>query len=216
MRMTQTDTVQRIMDTAERLFAQEGYSQTSLRTITRLAEVNLAAVNYHFGSKDTLLQAVCSRFLTPLLARLEQTLAPIESGVEEADVRQLISVLLSGLVAGRAPGDLGRDSFIRLLAWAFTQKEDHLIPYLYEVCGDILPRYLQAVSSAVPDLPLSELRWRLHFLMGAIFFTVSHFDRVRTFFEREARQETVTLDGVLEELVPGLAADLLLSPSRCG
>ena len=52
------DTATRILDAAERLFVEHGFEATSLRTITQQAEVNLAAVNYHFGSKDALFQAV--------------------------------------------------------------------------------------------------------------------------------------------------------------
>jgi len=60
--MAQSDTVTRILDAAEELFAEKGFSETSLRTITAKADVNLAAVNYHFGSKKALIQAVFARF----------------------------------------------------------------------------------------------------------------------------------------------------------
>ena len=56
--MAQSDTVERILDAAEILFAEKGFSETSLRLITSKAQVNLAAVNYHFGSKKSLIQAV--------------------------------------------------------------------------------------------------------------------------------------------------------------
>ena len=64
--MSQSDTVQRILDAAEVLFAQKGFAETSLRAITSRAGVNLAAVNYHFGSKEALVQAVFERYLTQL------------------------------------------------------------------------------------------------------------------------------------------------------
>ncbi|TVP55269.1 MAG: TetR/AcrR family transcriptional regulator, partial [Halomonadaceae bacterium] len=63
--MAQSETVDRILDAAEELFAERGFSETSLRMITSHARVNLAAVNYHFGSKKALIQAVFARFLTP-------------------------------------------------------------------------------------------------------------------------------------------------------
>jgi len=69
--MVQTDTVDRILDAAEELFAERGFSETSLRMITSKAKVNLAAVNYHFGSKNALIHAVFARFLTPFSATLE-------------------------------------------------------------------------------------------------------------------------------------------------
>ncbi len=71
--MSQTDTKTRIMDAAEQLFARDGFHSTSLRGLTELANVNLAAVNYHFGSKEGLLQAVFARRLLPLNKLRQQT-----------------------------------------------------------------------------------------------------------------------------------------------
>ena len=64
--MAQEDTKSRILDTAEMLFARNGYHLTSLRSLTSQARVNLAAVNYHFGSKEALLRAIIERRLLPL------------------------------------------------------------------------------------------------------------------------------------------------------
>src|SRR3954467_8212959 len=73
----------RILDAAEALFMEQGFEATSLRAITAAADVNLAAVNYHFGSKEELFQAVLTRRLDPmnqervnLLAALEEASAP--------------------------------------------------------------------------------------------------------------------------------------------
>ena len=72
--MAQSETVERILDAAEQLFAEKGFAETSLRLITSKAGVNLAAVNYHFGSKKALIQAVFSRFLGPFCVSLEREL----------------------------------------------------------------------------------------------------------------------------------------------
>ena len=76
--MSQSDTVQRILDAAEVLFAQKGFAETSLRAITSRAGVNLAAVNYHFGSKEALIQAVFERYLTPFCQALDAKLEELE------------------------------------------------------------------------------------------------------------------------------------------
>ena len=68
--MAQSDTVKRILDAAEQLFAEKGFAETSLRLITSKAGVNLAAVNYHFGSKKSLIQAVFVRFLDHVVSSL--------------------------------------------------------------------------------------------------------------------------------------------------
>src|SRR5947208_16884641 len=59
-------TKERILDSAESLFMEHGFEATSLRSITAAAAVNLAAVNYHFGSKEELFQAVLTRRLDPM------------------------------------------------------------------------------------------------------------------------------------------------------
>ena len=64
--MTQLDTKIRLLDAAESLFSHQGFSNTSLRAITTKAKANLAAANYHFGSKEALLTAVLERRLLPL------------------------------------------------------------------------------------------------------------------------------------------------------
>ena len=84
--MAQSDTVKRILDAAEQLFAEKGFAETSLRLITSKAGVNLAAVNYHFGSKKSLIQAVFVRFLDPFVSSLERELDEHE---QRGDLRQL-------------------------------------------------------------------------------------------------------------------------------
>src|SRR5512134_142774 len=80
---TSADTKTRILDAAEELFMEHGFEATSLRSLTASAGVNLAAVNYHFGSKEELFQAVLTRRLDPmnleridLLTALEKAAAP--------------------------------------------------------------------------------------------------------------------------------------------
>ncbi|MCF5816969.1 TetR family transcriptional regulator, partial [Pseudomonas sp. PA-1-2A] len=93
--MAQSETVERILDAAEQLFAEKGFAETSLRLITSKAGVNLAAVNYHFGSKKALIQAVFSRFLGPFCASLDREL---ERRQAKADHKPSLEELLEILV----------------------------------------------------------------------------------------------------------------------
>src|SRR5437764_6402442 len=99
-------TKERILDVAEALFMEHGYEATSLRAITTAAEVNLAAVNYHFGSKEELFQAVLTRRLDPmnqqrleLLTRFEGEAAPKPLGCD----RILSAPLIPALKLARDP-----------------------------------------------------------------------------------------------------------------
>ncbi|MFO7982053.1 MAG: TetR family transcriptional regulator, partial [Desulfuromonadales bacterium] len=96
--MSQQDTKERILDAAEGLFAREGFHGTSLRAITTRAAVNLAAVNYHFGSKDTLIEAVFERRLTPLnrlrLQRLDEVKKRAERSGGKPETRDVLAAFI--------------------------------------------------------------------------------------------------------------------------
>src|SRR5690606_31956188 len=99
--MAQSETVERILDAAELLFAEKGFAETSLRLITSKAGVNLAAVNYHFGSKKALIQAVFSRFLGPYCASLERELdrRQAQRPARTATLEELLEMLVEQALA---------------------------------------------------------------------------------------------------------------------
>src|ERR1035438_6964698 len=108
-----TETKEKILDTAERLIGEHGYDATSLRHIIAEAGVNLAAVHYHFGSKEDLLDAVVVRKVTPLnearIARLECVEAEAGSGPPEVDKVPEALLIPTAEMAGRSP------QFVRLM-----------------------------------------------------------------------------------------------------
>ena len=156
--MAQSETVERILDAAEQLFAEKGFAETSLRLITSRAEVNLAAVNYHFGSKKALIQAVFSRFLGPFSQSLERELDRRQAKAEtKLSLEELLELLVDQLLAiqPRMRDDLS--VFMRLLGLAFSQSQGHLRKYLQEVYGKVFRRYMLLVNEAAPRLPPLEI-----------------------------------------------------------
>ena len=213
--MAQSDTVKRILDAAEQLFAEKGFAETSLRLITSKAGVNLAAVNYHFGSKKSLIQAVFVRFLDPFVSSLERELDERE---QRGDLRQLsLEGLLEMLVdqaltvKPRSGNDLS--TFMRLLGLAFSQSQGHLRKYLAEVYGKVFQRYMSLVGSTVPDVPPSELFWRVHFMLGSAAFTMSSMKALRAIAEAEFAEHRA-VDEVLRLMVPFLAAGMRAETPR--
>lgn len=207
--MAQSDTVKRILDAAEQLFAEKGFAETSLRLITSKAGVNLAAVNYHFGSKKSLIQAVFVRFLDPFVSSLEREL---DQHAQRGDLRQLsLEGLLEMLVdqaltvKPRSGNDLS--TFMRLLGLAFSQSQGHLRKYLAEVYGKVFQRYMALVVSAVPSIPPAELFWRVHFMLGSAAFTMSSMKALRAIAEAEFAEHRA-VDEVLRLMVPFLAAGM--------
>lgn len=207
------DTVSRILDAAEVLFAERGFTETSLRTITSTAGVNLAAVNYHFGSKKELIQAVFERFLTPFTAALSRELdRRVEEGQQltvEGLLESLFRVGMGSLAAeGRDP-----QRFMRLLGLAYTQYQGHLRRFIVSRYGDSYRRFAGLLAQALPGLDPVTFYWRLYFMLGATIFTLSSFDAIEAIL-REDFGVPSTLQETLERLVPAAAAMLEVDAAK--
>lgn len=168
--MPQSATTQRILDTAEVLFAEKGFAETSLRTITSKAGVNLAAVNYHFGSKEALIQAIFERFLDPFCTALEAQLgADVDARLSLEQLLTLVSH--TAIAVNRDPRRLA--IFFRLSGLAYTQAQGHMRRFLRDRYGELFRRFLRLLAAAAPDVPARELFWRVHFSLGAAIFALS-------------------------------------------
>ncbi|WP_237056015.1 TetR/AcrR family transcriptional regulator [Microbulbifer sediminum] len=205
--MTQTDTVSRILDAAEVLFAERGFTETSLRTITSTAGVNLAAVNYHFGSKKELIQAVFERFLTPFTETLAAELDRRVAAGEALEVEELLDALFRGGVAGLAAKGRDPQRFMRLLGMAYTQHQGHLRRYIVSRYGDSYRRFAGLLSRALPGIDPVTFYWRLYFMLGATIFTLSSFDAIDAIL-REDFDAQSSLPETLDRLVLAAAAML--------
>jgi len=203
------DTKERILDAAEALFLAGGFEATSLRAITTAAGVNLAAVNYHFGSKEELFEAVLTRRLDPmnqarvdLLARLEAQAAP-----KAVDCQQVLTALLMpALALARDPARGGKD-FLRLVGRAYADPAPFVRHFLSEQYRPMIIRFKAAFARALPHLPAKELSWRLHFIMGALSYTLAGTDALKLIAEL-APDEHANDEVLLRRLAPFLLAGL--------
>jgi len=178
-------TKDRILDAAEALFMAHGYEATSLRAITAAAEVNLAAVNYHFGSKEELFEAVLTRRLDPMNQRRVALLTTLEERAAPAPVasEQILSALLvPALELARDP-ERGGGNFLRLLGRAYADPAPFIRRFLAAQYAEMIGRFKTAFGRALPHLPARELSWRLHFLMGALSYTLAGTDALKLIAE---------------------------------
>jgi AcrR family transcriptional regulator len=185
----------RILDTAEVLFAERGFAETSLRNITSKAGVNLAAVNYHFGSKKALIQAVFSRYLDPFTLRFHAALDALEADHEGRVIP--LEVLLESMAAAVLAVPAERNSlkvFMRLLGLAYSQAQGHLRRHIQQHYGDVFTRFTELVRRATPDLPDAERFWRLHFMLGTLIFTLSGLDALKDIAEKDYDDQVTTRD----------------------
>jgi len=212
--MAHSETVDRILDAAEILFAEKGFSETSLRMITSKAGVNLAAVNYHFGSKNALIQAVFSRFLGPLSHLMEQGLKEHgwhQPGAEKPQLEDIIRLYVYGLVRIPTSHPNGVAVFMRLMGLAYTQSQGHLRKYLEQEYSRTFRLFMDLVKQSTPELTSRERFWRIQFTIGSVAFTMSSMQQLTEIYENsvDAKADPQKVVGYL---VPYLLAGLKAAP----
>ena len=165
------NTKTRILDTAERLFAHQGIEATSLRTITAEAGVNLAAVNYHFQSKEALMHAVIARRLDPInqrrLAMLDAYEA--EAGGGPVPLHRLLDAMLRPIFEMLSTP---AKQFAPMMSRIFTESSDLTEKVFQKHMAHVLARFFPALERSIPHLSRTELLWRMQFMMGAVAHTI--------------------------------------------
>ncbi|MBI1786091.1 MAG: TetR/AcrR family transcriptional regulator [Acidobacteria bacterium] len=200
------DTKQRILDTAERLFAEQGLAATSLREIIGQAQVNLAAIHYHFGSKEDLIEAVVLRRVEPVnrerLAMLDACEAaaadralPIE-GVIEAFIVPTLRVATDPARGGRP--------FVRLMGRLHTESTDLIALLFQKHFGVVIRRFAAAAVRAVPEAPREEIFWRMYFAVGAMAHTLVCTEEIKAI--SGGLCDTSDMDGMARRMIRFLAA----------
>ncbi len=177
MASTQFSTKDRILGAAEELFAQHGFVGTSLRQVTSRADVNIAAVNYHFGSKENLINEVFRRRMDEMsrqrLSQLEQA-----SKDRPEELEAVLAAFVEPALAV-ARDRQGGAAFIRVIARAYAEKNDGLRQFLSEQYGHVLREFARAIAQCVPGLEKEQLYWRLDFLSGALTYAMSDFGLIK-------------------------------------
>lgn len=207
--MAQSETVDRILDAAEELFAERGFSETSLRMITSKAKVNLAAVNYHFGSKNALIHAVFARFLTPYCATLEASFDELESkeSGDAPELEEILAALTESAIRMPHRSEQGISIFMRLLGLAYTQSQGHLRKFLEHEYSGTFGRFMRLLKEATPELTAIERYWRIQFMLGATAFTMSSSEALADILETKIGVRT-RFEEIVHRLVPFLAAGM--------
>ncbi len=169
------DTKQSLLDAAEALISEHGVAGASLRAITSRAGANVAAANYHFGSKEALVRAVLRRRLSPVNAERLRLLDEAErrAGEGPPELERLMRAFLGPVVRfGHDLPDRGRH-FAQICGRAMTQPDPTLRATLIEELGEVIRRFQAAFARALPDLPREELLWRMQFMVGAMVHSVA-------------------------------------------
>src|SRR5690242_16183444 len=159
-----SDTKLKIIEAAERLIADQGYSATSLRQIIAEAGVNLASVHYHFGSKEELLHELVMRKAGPVNEKRLELLLECEAQAapRPAPVERILDAFLRPMAEAAERNRRFTRVMGRLIAEGLLT---HIVDQNFQ---PVVSRFMGALHRALPHLPEAEFRWRVRFLLGAM------------------------------------------------
>ncbi|WP_163933326.1 TetR/AcrR family transcriptional regulator [Paraferrimonas sp. SM1919] len=192
----------KILETAEHLFAEQGFAETSLRLITDEAGVNLASVNYHFGSKKELIRAVLARHLDIVMPTLEQNLLDLQ---HDANIKQVLNALAMAILALNNQSAEGTRIFLQILGRGYMESQGHLRWFIMTEYGQALNVFIERVSNAMPQISRSDLFWRMHFSLGAMIFTIGSGKALIEIAEADFSQNN-KIENIVDMLVSYVAA----------
>jgi AcrR family transcriptional regulator len=161
----------RLIEAAEKLFAEKGFEAVSVRDITKEAGANVAAVNYHFGSRDGLVVAVISRYLNPVN---QERLARLERAEKGGSVEDVLAAFVLPTVELVAKSELTEKLYTQLLGRIFAERTEILPGDLEKQTKIVVERFTKALSKLLPNVPAEELVWHLHFVVGGLIHVLTH------------------------------------------
>jgi len=209
----QPDTKHRLLDAAERLFADHGFEGTSVRAVTRAAATSVSAANYHFGSKEALLQAALVRRLEPINRRRLEALEAAEraAGAAPAAVEAIVEAFLRPGFEARRSLRADQAGYRRLAARLYTDPHGKVSSLKAELFGPVIQRFLDALARALPERPHAELALDLEFLIGVMVHVISGHDRERS---ESSAPAAISDDQLLRRMVAFAAAGLRAASAR--
>lgn len=187
-----------ILQASVNLFGDRGFAGTSMRAIADAAGVNLAAMNYHFGSKAQLFTEAFQYCAAPINAERLRRLDAIQAESAAPAVAEIIRAFVD-------VGIIGEASWPRLIAHIFVQPDEFAKPILKQTFAPTVARFLPALAKALPHLPLSVLSLRFHLVIGSMLHLV-RFDAPIDFLEAGSVQPNS--NDSIEELVSFVVAGL--------
>ena len=197
--MASDQTRSAILAAAERLYADRGFGDVTLRDIVAEANVNLAAVNYHFGSKDEL---IAELFVTRSIQTNRQRLNELKAAEERGGGRAGIEDIMRALVGPPLRGCLGPDRERSTAARFMIRASIEAVPPIRRIKNreiDHLRKFAAAMRRAMPGRDDTELYWGLHFALAMAHHTIREKERLLRLSEGKCDLDDV--NGIIDRVV---------------
>jgi AcrR family transcriptional regulator len=197
-------TPERILATAEEMFAEQGYWGVSLRSITRASGVNIAAIHYHFGSKQELLERIFEKRCGPMNAERMRLLSECrEDPGRPPLLEQILEAYLRPSLIWPDDPD-GARRFLRLRAVLSHEVESLAADLISQHFNQVSRNFASAICNALPQFTEEEVYWRFQFLLSAQYYTLSNPGRVAIL--SEGKCDPSDAEAALRHMVPFCAA----------
>jgi len=198
----------RILNAAEKLFAEHGYSTVSLRSITAEAGVNVAAIHFHFASKEALFEALFNRRVEPIN---ERRMSGLQATVERAingppEIEDVISAFVRPHLESAGGFDAGKIVLLRFIARAAAEQDRSIQSVLRNKFDPPWKMLVAAAKKALPEATDEAINWGLFFLLGSLYFV----NPSRVWFSKlsHGKCDAADTNAALHYLLPFLAGGL--------
>jgi AcrR family transcriptional regulator len=188
----------RILRTAERLFAERGFNGVSVRELAAAAQVNIASIGYHFKNKEGLLSEVYRRHCQPMIEERLRGLKASSRLRGKAKVAGIIEAFIRPALQ-QVEVEEG-ETFIRLRAVLSGENSELLEKLVAENFDQSSTAFIDKLCACLPHLTRTDVCWRFHFLLGAIYYTAAGPHRITAF--SNGRCDPSDTEAVIKELVP--------------
>ena len=203
---TERGTKERILDEAEKLFAEQGFAGTSMRAITTAADANLAAVNYHFGSKESLIDAVFTRRLEPINRERLEWLDRLEAATDAPSLEDILEAFLGPpLRVSQHPVE-GKSLLhvAQMIGHATSRPDSRIKDMLIQQFDTIVERFTAALARQLPELDPGQMLWRFLFMIGTMAHTMAISQDIKAYTQGVCDPNDA--EGLLRTMVPFVAA----------
>lgn len=198
--MEPLQTRERLLHAAEHFYAEQGFEGTSLRDLTSSAGANLAAVNYHFGSKKALLMEMCRVRIVPINQERQERLAKAREAAAPAPIplREIFEAFLRPLAKPAIQDGKPNIPFLRMVGRLISESDDFLEDMVNEFFQELLQDFVGELARTLPNLPPEELHWRFHFAVSTMVGSLAQYHRLGQ--GACALHDTADIDGMIDRL----------------
>lgn len=169
-------TKERLLVVAGELFADRGFDSVSLRMITDRANVNLASVNYHFGSKEELIGAVVDDIVRPVNERRLSLLSLIDYTTQDP-IRKIIHAFIDPVFD---LSDSGNDDnkYYKLISRCIASRDERVSSIIIKQFPEVLAQFVRSLTKALPNIDSNSAHLKIMFMAGALAHSLFHYENL--------------------------------------